>query len=426
MVARVRHALVAGRSSPLARGSAQMLVGQLARTGVQAIYFVLLARSLAPAGYGAFVGVLALVSIAAPFASLGGGNLLIKNVARDPTRAATALGNAWLLVVTSGTLLLALVLAGAHLALPPETSLSLVLVVGAAELLFARFLDVCSAAFQAQRRLARTSMLQLSLSVCRLAGIALICLTARTPTPLVWGGCYLAATVLAAAFGGALVLRELDAPKLDLYRLRAELGEGALFAVSLSAQSLYNDLDKTMLARLSGFGSAGIYGAAYRMLDVAFLPIRSLLFASYGSFFKHGVRGIGGTVGFARRLVPLAVAYSAASMLALMVTAPLVPLVLGPRFAEVVPALRWLAPLIVLRAVHYFAADALTGAGRQGLRSTAQLIVAAVNVGLNLWLIPAHGWRGAAWASLASDGLLLVLLSAAVLVLHRAERAHAT
>jgi Na+-driven multidrug efflux pump len=35
-----------------------------------------------------------------------------------------------------------------------------------------------------------------------------------------------------------------------------------------------------------------------------------------------------------------------------------------------------------------------------------QLAIAGFNFLLNLWLIPAHGWRGAAWASLATDGLL--------------------
>ncbi len=49
---------------------------------------------------------------------------------------------------------------------------------------------------------------------------------------------------------------------------------------------------------------------------------------------------------------------------------------------------------------------ALTGAGYQGLRTLAQVGVAAFNILINLWIIPAYGWRGAAWSSIASDGLL--------------------
>jgi hypothetical protein len=42
-----------------------------------------------------------------------------------------------------------------------------------------------------------------------------------------------------------------------------------------------------------------------------------------------------------------------------------------------------------------------------------------VNFGLNLWLIPTHGWRGAAWASLATDGALGVMLWTALTLLVR-------
>jgi O-antigen/teichoic acid export membrane protein len=64
----------------------------------------------------------------------------------------------------------------------------------------------------------------------------------------------------------------------------------------------------------------------------------------------------------------------------------------------------------LLKSVHYFAADTLTGAGYQGRRTVAQVIVAAVNIGINIPLIAHASWRGAAWSSIASDGLLAVML----------------
>jgi O-antigen/teichoic acid export membrane protein len=35
--------------------------------------------------------------------------------------------------------------------------------------------------------------------------------------------------------------------------------------------------------------------------------------------------------------------------------------------------------------------------------------VAVINFLLNLWWIPAYGWIGAAWSSVASDGLLALI-----------------
>src|SRR5690606_1681884 len=41
-------------------------------------------------------------------------------------------------------------------------------------------------------------------------------------------------------------------------------------------------------------------------------------------------------------------------------------------------------------------------------------LTAAVNVGLNLWLIPRYGVAGAAWATVASETVLLMLYLGAV------------
>jgi O-antigen/teichoic acid export membrane protein len=42
----------------------------------------------------------------------------------------------------------------------------------------------------------------------------------------------------------------------------------------------------------------------------------------------------------------------------------------------------------------------------QKYRTASQLVAAAFNFCLNLWLIPTHGWLGAAWASLITDAAL--------------------
>jgi O-antigen/teichoic acid export membrane protein len=86
--------------------------------------------------------------------------------------------------------------------------------------------------------------------------------------------------------------------------------------------------------------------------------------------------------------------------------APIIPRIVGPSFTHSVSALQWLCLLPVFRSLHLGAGDTLTGAGYQRYRTAAQLGAAALNFGLNLWLIPAYSWHGAAWASLLTDGSL--------------------
>jgi O-antigen/teichoic acid export membrane protein len=105
----------------------------------------------------------------------------------------------------------------------------------------------------------------------------------------------------------------------------------------------------------------------------------------------------------------------------LYLLAPVFPLVIGKEFARTVEALRWLAVLPLLKTIHYFLSDAVTGAGYQSLRTAAQVSVAGLNVFLNFWLIPVYSWRGAAWASLASDGALAIAMYGILLCLMAKE-----
>ena len=408
--------------SKLTQNTLWMLVGQAARTVIQAIYFVLVAHALRPAGYGAFVGALSMVMIAAPFASLGAGAVLVKNVARDATTLEVYWSNALVVVAISGAALLAVVLGAAHVVLPSAIPLGLVLALGLAELLLARTVELCAQVFQAFQQLKWTAVIHLSLSGWRLLSIAGLYAVLREPTPLQWSLGYLAATVAAAATAMLLVRVQHGRPRFVVDRARMELREGAYFSISLSAQSIYNDIDKTMLSRLSTLAIAGVYGAAYRIIDVSFSPVSALLSASYARFFQHGTEGLSGTVRLARKLLPLAIAYGVVAGLALAMLAPLAPLVLGERYALIEPMLVWLAPMPLLRACHYFLADALTGAGYQRIRSAVQIVVAVANVLLNLWLIPTYSWRGAAWASLGCDSLLALGLLCAVVGIGRSHR----
>ena len=174
-----------------------------------------------------------------------------------------------------------------------------------------------------------------------------------------------------------------------------------------------------MLARLGTLEATGIYGAAYRLIDVSFAPVASLLTAAYAGFFRAGASGISGAIQYAKPLFWRALAYATLVSVSMLAGAGIVPYILGGEYRLTVEALRWLAILPMLRVVHVFLSDALSGAGYQGVKSSIQLGVAVFNVLINLWIIPAYSWRGAAWSSIASDALLACGIGAAVIVLSR-------
>jgi len=410
--------------SRLARNTVWMALGQGFRLVIQALYFVAIARSLGAANYGAFIGVVALVGIVYPFGTLGSGNLLVKNVARDTSRFALYWGRALVTTAVASSALFSVVLALSHFALPGSIPFRLVLLVAGSDLFGLSIIQLCSQAFQAFERLNWTAGINVMTSTSRLMGALILITLHRHPSALQWGYLYFSSTWVVALAAMILVWVRLGPARFKLGRSGAEMREGFYFSAGLSAQTIYNDIDKTMLARLGTLEAAGIYGAAYRLIDVTFVPIQSLLAAAYPNFFRTGAAGISATLGYARRLVGGALAYSVAACLAILLFAGVVPLILGPEYINTAEALCWLALLPVLKVLHYFLSDSLTGAGYQGVRTCVQAGVALFNVLINLWIIPAYSWRGAAWSSIASDALLVCSIGAAALVLsHRARTA---
>lgn len=407
--------------STLSRNTAWMLLGQGAKLVIQAIYFVLMARNLGAHQYGAFVAVTASASIVSPFVGNGTGFLMIKNVARDHNVFAEYFGNSLLLTLLSGAGFTLAVAVGCLALLAHAIPGIIILQIVISDVLVYPFVQVAAWAFQSLELLGWTAGLTVFASFSRLAGIAVI-VGMHRPTLLAWSVAYLLTSTVCAVVAVACVLWRLGRPRLAISRIKGELREGFYFSTGLSAQTVYNDMDKTMLARLSTLDATGIYAAAYRLIDVAFIPIRSLLAAAYPGFFRSGHHGIASSLAYAKSLLPRALAYSAAIALALLVAAPLVPKILGAEYARTTEALRWLALLPLLKTIHYFAADSLTGAGFQGLRTLVQVLIAVFNVALNFWIIPAYGWRGAAWSSLASDGLLAISLCCCAAVLRSREQ----
>lgn len=405
----------------LAQNTLWMLLAQGMRLVLQAIYFVIIARSLGAEQYGAFVGVTAFVAILSPFVSLGAGFLLLKNVSINRALFSEYWGNSLLLNFASGLLFIAFLLLVSPLFLPKTISLLLVFLIAVNDLIFARILDTACQAFKAIMWFSKTTQLIILQQITRL--MAALSLVSFFPNPslIEWSFLYLISTAISTWVGVVLVHRSIGLPKVALSRIKPEITEGFYYSISASAQTIYNDIDKIMLARLSSLEATGIYATAYRLIDIAFVPVQSLLAATSARFFQRGTAGISGTINFSKRLLPIAGIYSASTGIGLLLFAPVIPYVLGNEYADAVEAIRWLAPLLFLKAMHYLAGDAVTGAGFQGGRSAVQVTVAVFNVLVNLWLIPLYSWRGATWSSLAADGLLLLSLWVMVIFLYQQQ-----
>jgi O-antigen/teichoic acid export membrane protein len=222
-----------------------------------------------------------------------------------------------------------------------------------------------------------------------------------------------------------LVTVLLGSPKFRRVTLR-ELSEGFSFSLSNSSISVYNDIDKTFLVSMGQLRAAGIYSAAYRIVDVATTPIYSVYTAAFPRFFQEGAKGVRSAANFSRRLMNRTVLYGATVAVLMFAGASLLPRVLGSSFAESTNALRWLCFLPIIRSFHYAWGTTITGSASQWLRTATQVGAALLNLLLNALLIPRWSWQGAAIASLLTDGALAAFSWAVLsILLAREERRNA-
>jgi O-antigen/teichoic acid export membrane protein len=315
--------------------------------------------------------------------------------------------------------LVALVTVVAHFALPADITQRLVLLIALSDVIGLNLILISAFAFQAFEQMKWTSGVYIGLSVIRLLAALLLVLRYKHPSTLEWAYAYFGSTALIVIGAFCLVAMRLGPPRLGVRGAKSDLREGLFFAAGMSAQTVYNDLDKTMLARLGSLEATGIYGAAYRVIEVSFTPVMALLTAAYPRFFQIGMGGIAASIAFAKPLMKRAFLFSCALCAGLVLFAGLLPMVLGAQYAEAAEALRWLAVILPFRSIHAFFSDILTSVGRQGVRTVLQVGVALVNGLVNLWLIPAFSWRGAAWSSIGCDALLAIAVVSAVRILSR-------
>jgi O-antigen/teichoic acid export membrane protein len=346
--------------------------------------------------------------VLAQFSSLGMEMILVRNISRDAASFGRSWGQALALSSLGFLALLAVGETFAHFALRPDLRV-LVPWIALSDGLLGKLVQLAGRAFQGAGRLAWTARLTALTAATRTLAAGALFFHARArgfhPTALLWTHIYWLSTLAVALFAVALVTLRLGRPHLARIS-RADLSEGLSFSLSSSSISVYNDIDKTFLVSLGQVTAAGIYSAAYRVVDAATSPIYAVYAAATPRFFREGARGVRHARAFARTTLVRTLPWSLAAAAALWLAAPLVPLLFGASFHESVAALRWLCLLPVLRALHYAWGTAITASASQWNRTATQFAAAAFNLLLNVLLIPRWSWRGAALASLLTDGFL--------------------
>ena len=364
-----------------------------------AIVVIFIARYLGDIGYGKFSFVVAFTALFSVLSDLGLSTLTIRDVARDKTQAGRYLGQVSALkVVLAIVTLLLIVIVINVLDYPRETTLA-VYIIGASVIIesFTRLFFSITSAFEKMEYEAAIIVLRtiilfsLVLSVIHF-NYGLISIVSS----------YLAASIFSFVLSAFVILKKFAKPKVekDFDFWRKTTKEALPFALTAVFSMVFFKVDTVMLSVIKGDAVTGWYFAACNIIfcliaipviyGLAIFPVLSKYYGSARSSFSKV-----GTLSFKFLLMvglPISVGIS-------LLAEEIILLVYGSTFLNSVYALQIIAWVFFINCISIVPFHVLNSANKQDLAMLSLGIGAALNVLLNLLLIPIYGLIGAASAS---------------------------
>jgi O-antigen/teichoic acid export membrane protein len=198
---------------------------------------------------------------------------------------------------------------------------------------------------------------------------------------------------------------------VDWPEWRALLREAAPLAAGAVMVSFYYRLDSVMLSKLDTFTAVGVYGVAYKFVDIVhYLPSALMppLLAILVRAWPHDAADFADNFRRAFTVLALVGAFVAAEFA--VFARPVISLLYGNEYAQGAQAARIVVGAECLAAFTSLAMTAMVAMGRNRLYPVAAVVGLVVNVALNLWLIPVRSYEGAALATLVTNALVVVVM----------------
>ena len=385
----------------------------------QAIVFFVVARVLGVKGYGAYSAVLALAMTLGSFTGLGTSTIMLRDTSRNTAMFAVSWGRTLGALLTTAAPLLAIYFLLAWAILPDQIARVVIICIGVAEILFGPMTSAALQAYQGHERMARAAWIVLVQVLPRLGAALTFGFALQLPQSVrlpVWAVAYLISSSASTGYALLLLRRDLGVGLGVCWRgLGHAIYDGWPFAAGGAALKVYVDIDKLMLSRLASLEAAGAYSAAYRVVDMACVPLMGFFSAAAPRFFRAGHDGIGSVARFTVSVLPLPMLYALAIGFAFYSLADLMPWLLGSTFASAIGALRWLAWLPLFSLPRLLMQTAFGASGRQRTGLFVLACGAVFNVVLNLWMIPFWGWWGAVLATYAAEFSMSAFLFASMI-----------
>lgn len=402
--------LPAPKFGTLAANAGAMVAARYVVAALGWLGTIVMVRHLSVAEFGRFTFVFSLFGMASVFTELGLGRMAIKGLLDDGRDKARFVGTLVTLRSCLGALVYVTAVAFVAVAGYPPEVVRATFVAGVV-LLLATPSGAIEAVFQVNLNMGTVALSKVAGQFGQLALIAAIA---------AGGGGSVVLFALPVIAGEVIILvwRLAVVRKLQTIRLNVDwpewrmlLREAAPLAAGAVMVSFYYRLDSVMLSKLDTFTAVGIYGVAYKFVDIVhYLPSALMppLLAVLVRAWPDDPRAF--AENFRRAFTALALAGAFVSVEFALFARPIISLLYGSEYAQGAHAARIVVAAECLAAFTSLALTAMVAVGRNRLYPIAAVLGLVINVALNLWLIPARSYEGAALATLVTNAVVVLVI----------------
>lgn len=383
------------------------------RMGGGLLVSVYVARYLHPTGFGLISFAAAMATLVTAIAQFGMQTVVVRDLVRRPQERAAILGSALVLRLLSGAVSILLAMGATALMRPGDTRAVVVVLIVAAVAL-PRAWDVVDYDYQARIE-ARPVIIARNASFIVFAILRALLVLVRAPLEAfafaISGEQVLASILLARRWrADGLTVRLRSANRRELRDLVVTTWPLVIAGLSMV---VYMRIDQIMLASMMGDAGVGLFSAAVKISEALyFIPMAAIATAAPALTAAHQRSQAEYTrqmLRVMRILVWLALAVAAV----LACSSHFIILTLyGPSYAPAAAVLSIHAWIYVLVSLNCCSNQWLLDKGYFHCNMYQTLAGAAMNIALNLALIPRLGIMGAAIASLAGQFASVMLMVA--------------
>ncbi len=213
-------------------------------------------------------------------------------------------------------------------------------------------------------------------------------------------------SALLCVIGLTITLR-MARPRVSVAEARSALGYGLPLIPHEGANWVLAMSDRLIIMHYVGLSAVGIYSIGYKLGEIAAVMFGAVNRAWVPFFYDTADHAsVDAPHAFARLSTVYAV-FLATVVLALSAFAtPIVGIIAPPSFAAAATVVPWIALASGFRGAYYLVVTPLFHRMKTWVIPVLSAIAAAVNIGVNLVVIPRYGLMGAAYSTALAYGLL--------------------